>query len=273
MKPIKKIALLHSMCSVGKASLTNMIPVFSVMGIEACPIPTTILSTHTGGYGMPAKHNISPEYIRNCADHYRQNNVEFDAIFIGYLGGSEILSAVRYFVEQFPNAKKILDPIMGDHGELYANVDNNYIQSFRELLPLMDMILPNLTEACFLSEKIYSESKSLEAIDQICEYFHGKNIQHIIITSAYSDEKNKGIAYSNINSVNLLKFEAISRNFHGTGDVFDAVLISLWLNDVDVQEAIYKSHDFVVECIKESIRFDYPTREGLLIESKLSKLV
>ena len=82
MKPIKKIALLHDLCGVGKAALTNMMPILSIMGIEACPIPTMLLSTHTGGYGLPATLKIPGSYIRQCADHFKSQHVEFDAIFI-----------------------------------------------------------------------------------------------------------------------------------------------------------------------------------------------
>ena len=92
MKPIKKIALLHSLCGVGKASLTNMMPVLSVMGIESCPIPTVVLSTHTG-FSSPAKLETPAEYICACADHYIENGVAFDAIFIGYLK-KEIIASV-----------------------------------------------------------------------------------------------------------------------------------------------------------------------------------
>ena len=273
MKPIKKIALLHSLCSVGKASITNMVPVLSVMGIEACPIPTIMLSTHTGGYGAPAKQNISPEYIKNCADHYRLNNVEFDAIFIGYLGNSEMLSVVRYFVEQFPNAIKILDPIMGDHGKLYALVEEDYIQSFRELIPLMDIILPNLTEACFLAGKPFDENASFESLKEICNYFHNNNVQQVIITSACMDLDERGIVYSNKMEFDCMKFEAKSKNFHGSGDVFDAVFVAALLQGIETKEAIHKAHNFVAECIEESGRFEYPTKEGLLTESRLSMLV
>ena len=96
MRPMKKIALLHDLCGVGKAALTNMMPILSVMGIESCPIPTMLLSTHTGGYGTPAVARIPAEYIRNCADHFKNQGVEFDAIFIGYLGHMEAIDAVIY---------------------------------------------------------------------------------------------------------------------------------------------------------------------------------
>lgn len=139
---MKKIALLHDLCGVGKAALTNMMPILSVMGIESCPIPTMLLSTHTGGYGTPAVARIPAEYIRNCADHFKNQDVEFDAIFIGYLGHMEAIDAVIYFVEQFPETRVILDPIMGDHGSYYQNFDETYAAALRRLLPYADTYFP-----------------------------------------------------------------------------------------------------------------------------------
>ena len=105
MKPVKKVALLHDLCGVGKAAMTNMLPVLSVMGIEACPIPTMLLSTHTGGYGKPAVARISPEYIKGCADHYCEQNVKFDMIWSFLIRSWEIME----------NITAILIPAMGKH--------------------------------------------------------------------------------------------------------------------------------------------------------------
>lgn len=155
MRPVKKIALLHDICGVGKAAMMNMTPILSMMGIEACPIPTVLLSTHTGGYGTPAIYHVPGEYIRTCADHYKKENITFDAIFVGYLGNVDVIDSVIYFISQFPDTKVILDPIMGDHGKYYSNFDESYGTSMRRLLPYSDVILPNLTEMYLLAEKEY----------------------------------------------------------------------------------------------------------------------
>ena len=152
MRPVKKVALLHDLCGVGKAALTNMVPVLSVMGIEACPIPTILLSTHTGGYGKPAMEKISTTYIRECADHYVANQVTFDLIFVGYLGSEGMIEAVEYFLSCFPDTEVIIDPIMGDHGRYYTNFDSSYGESMRRLLPYASIIMPNITEGCLLTQ-------------------------------------------------------------------------------------------------------------------------
>ena len=169
MKPMKKVALLHSMCSVGKASLTNMIPILSTMGIEACAIPTVLLSTHTGGYGIPATYRVEAEYIRSCAEHYKQNKILFDIIFVGYLGSIDMVSSVQYFLDCFPDASVVLDPILGDHGSYYRNLGPEYVNAFKQLISYADVLLPNLTEACLLTDTAYRTDLKKEEIEDVCK--------------------------------------------------------------------------------------------------------
>ena len=273
MKPMKKIALLHSMCSVGKASLTNMIPILSTMGMEACPIPTMLLSTHTGGFGAPATCHVEAEYIRSCADHYRENGVSFDVIFVGYLGSADMVSAVQYFLDSFPDASVVLDPILGDHGTYYRNLGPEYIHAFRKLIPYADVVLPNLTEACLLTDTSYAEDLSKEQIAQICQALQKAGAKNVIITSVPAAKEQVGIALSMGTQTDFFALPKEKEDFHGSGDLFDAVLMgSLW-NGSSIEDSIRKAHDFVCACIKESGQYDYPKREGLLIEKNLSLLV
>ena len=273
MKSIKKIAILHSLCTVGKASLTNMIPVLSTMGIEACPIPTVLLSTHTGGYKTPARQTVDADYLRMCADHYRENGVAFDAIFVGYLGSVDMALAVQYFLEQFPEATVILDPIMGDQGTLYANLNEDYVQAFLKLFPYADIILPNFTEACLLTGTVYEESCVDGRIRLLCEALHHKGANSVIITSIPTADQTKGIVLSQDHTIESFFLDGEATEFHGTGDVFDAVFCGAYLLGQDINTCIYRAHDFVRACIKESASSSYPKREGLILERNLSLLV
>ena len=273
MKPMKKIALLHSMCSVGKASLTNMIPILNTMGVEACPIPTILLSTHTGGFGTPAKCHIETEYIRSCADHYKQNGVMFDFIFVGYLGSPDMVSAVQYFLDAFPNTTVVLDPILGDHGSYYNNLGPEYIAAFKKLIPYADVILPNLTEACLLTDSPYTDDLSDEEIIRICQNLQKQGAKKVIFTSVPTACEQVGLALSTETKTEFFALPKEKEDFHGSGDLFDAVFMASLLNGSSIEDSIIKAHDFVSACIKESCQYDYPKREGLLIEKNLSLLV
>lgn len=273
MKPIKKIALLHDLCGVGKAALTNMMPILSIMGIEACPIPTMLLSTHTGGYGLPATLKIPGSYIRQCADHFKSQHVEFDAIFIGYLGHPDIIDAVIYFVEQFPGTRVIMDPIMGDHGSYYRNFDDSYGLALRKLLPFADIILPNLTECFLLTGRPFQITSDHRNVLALCRELQAYGAKDIVITSVPKDDCQKGIVLYEDQAFLYLGNGEMLGEYHGTGDAFDGMFLSKLLTGHTLLESVQASHAFVCACIRESEKYTYPEREGLLIEKTLRKLV
>lgn len=273
MRPVKKAALLHDLCGVGKAALTNMIPVLSVMGVEACPIPTILLSTHTGGYGKPAMEKISTTYIRKCADHYVANHVTFDLIFVGYLGSEGMIEAVEYFLSCFPNTEVIMDPIMGDHGVYYSNFDCAYGQSMRRLLSYADIVLPNLTEACLLADMNYSAEMTKENVCIVCEKLKKFGAKTIVMTSVPCALGEKGIALYENDQFTLIDKSSLACEYHGTGDTFDGVFVGAYLNGRTILEALELAHRFVYACVEESACYDYEEREGLMIEKNLSMLV
>ena len=160
-----RILLLHDVCTVGRAAAMNMIPVLNVMGVETCLLPTVMLSTHTRDFGKPAIHYVSPEYIKSCGEHFVEQNITFEAIFIGYLGTCEMVDTVLHLLSLYPEATVIMDPIFGDHGRVYSHFNDNYIKKLKSLLPFTDILLPNLTEACFLANVTYNENISDEDME------------------------------------------------------------------------------------------------------------
>lgn len=273
MRPMKKIALLHDLCGVGKAALTNMMPVLSVMGIEACPIPTMLLSTHTGGYGKPAALKIPGSYIRECADHFKSQHVEFDAIFVGYLGHTDTIDAVIYFLDQYQGTRVILDPIMGDHGTYYQNFDASYGKELRRLLPYADIILPNLTECFLLTGHPYQITGDHRNVLGLCKELQSYGAKDIVITSVPKDDCKKGIVLYEDHSFLYLGNGEMLGEYHGTGDAFDGMFLGRLLQGCSLLESVQAAHAFVCACIRESEKYAYPEREGLLIEKTLHKLV
>ncbi len=273
MKPIKKIALLHDMCGIGKAALTNMIPILSVMGVEVCPLPTMLLSTHTGGYGKPAINKIDPQYIEACAQHYRANQVHFDMIFIGYLGDIQMIDAVQYFISCFPDTLVVFDPIMGDHGMYYSNFNDVYGDGIRRLLSLADIILPNLTECCLLTDSKYQIKWTKSTLKKLCLDLQHLGAKDIIITSVPLVQSQKGIVICYNNQLTFMENEQIPSEYHGTGDAFDGVFVGNLLKGNGIIDSVSRAHEFVCACINESNKYHYSEREGLIIEKTLSMIV
>ena len=272
-KPIKNVAAIHDLVGVGKAALTNIIPVMSVLNVDVCPIPTVILSTHMGGYGKPAIRKLNG-YIDECREHYKQNNVEFDSILVGYLGDRENVIETKNFIKEFKrqNNLVVVDPILGDNGKFYSGFDKEYISEIRCVLGDADIITPNITEACLLTGYEYRDDLKHDDILNICRNLADFGCRNVVITSIPSNEDNIGIAVYNCGELNILYFDRIKGAFHGTGDIFDAVLIGKILNGSDLLSAVKCSADFIRECIKYSLKYDYPEREGVMVESVLYKL-
>lgn len=273
MRPVKKVALLHDICSVGKASLTNMMPILGGMGVECCPIPTMLLSTHTGGYDAPAIHKIPGSYIRACADHYKEQEIQFDLIFVGYLGDMELIDSVIYFIESFPDTKVIMDPIMGDHGKLYSNFTEEYPKALRRLLPYADVLLPNLTECFLLAGVPYQNPDDHRYVLTLCKELARLGAKNLVITSVEKDDCKKGIVLYENQAFLYIGNGEESGEYHGAGDAFDGMFVAKQMQGYSLLESVQASHAFVCACIRESMKYDYPEREGLLIESTLKKLV
>ena len=148
----KKVLCIHDLSGVGRCSLAVILPVLSVMGIQPVALPTVVLSTHTGGFGTPARLD-GCAYGEAALEHYRELGLSFDCIYTGYLGGEEQAALAEMAFDLWPSAYKVVDPVMGDNGKAYATVTPAFIDRMRQLCRRADLILPNATEAGLLLEK------------------------------------------------------------------------------------------------------------------------
>lgn len=275
-KPVKKIALIHDICSYGQAAMTNMLPILSVKGLEPCPIPTMILSTHTGGYSMPTISKLG-NYIDKTKEHYIENNINFDLAIIGYIGNLENVKYIEDFIDvNLVSGHIILDPICGDNGKLYSNFNMDYVHALKSLLSKADIITPNITEAMYLTGMNESKNEiSNDLILNMCKELAGYGPEYVIITSVEVDDETIGTAiyikvYDNMEIVYQKKEK---ENFHGTGDLFTALFTAFFENGESIYNSVSKASDIVGEAIRESSKYNYDKREGLLINSVITKLI
>jgi pyridoxine kinase len=273
MKPVKRVAVIHDLSGVGKAALTNIIPVLSVMGVEACPIPTMILSTHTGGFGTPEIIKLSG-FVDRCNDHYKKNKIAFHTIFIGYLGSEEAMKSSINFIKENKDSNVVLDPIFGDGGTCYSNFNMDYVNSMKKIIPFSDIITPNYTEACFLTKEDYNEVCTESKLIRIYEALVKLGAKKIVITSIPSTRENlMGIGVFDGEEFKVILKEKTGKSYPGTGDIFTSVLIGEILRGLNLYDATLHAHDFVSSCIEESSKYDYPTKEGVLLERNLKLLI
>ena len=271
MKPIKRVAVIHDLCSVGKAAMTNILPVFSVMGIEACPVPTMILSTHTGGFGKPVMMPL-PSFVAESAEHFKNNQITFDYIFIGYLGNIQVVREVLQFLKNFQEADVLFDPIMGDHGSFYMNFDDSYNQAMWELLPFSTLATPNYTESCLITGEPCLEFSDEKQIERIAEKLMEKGCHRSVITSVPLPGYLQSIVLCEGKTVQILSRSSTGRSYPGTGDLFASVLLGKLMKGSKLASAAEEAHQFVCKCIKSGDQIGYPVKEGVLLEPNLKYL-
>lgn len=275
-KPVNRVATIHDLCGIGKAALTNIIPVLSKLGIEVCPIPTIILSTHTGGFGKPKIIDLKG-YINDAFEHYSQIKIDFEGIFIGYLGSINNVKTVLNLLETLYKKDTfiVLDPICGDNGDYYSNFDSSYSDELKKLIKYSRIITPNFTEACILAREEIPVKVSQDQLLKISRKLCGLGCENIIITSVPLCENNKiGTSVYNgaTDSIYINISTKLEKSYPGTGDIFTSVLIGRQLQGMPLIQSVKDSCEFVERCILKSSEYNYPTKEGVLLEANLEYL-
>ena len=216
----KKVLCIHDLSGVGRCSLAVILPVLSVMGVQPVALPTVVLSTHTGGFGTPARLD-GCAYGEAALEHYRELGLSFDCIYTGYLGGEEQAALAEKAFDLWPSAYKVVDPVMGDNGKAYATVTPAFIDRMRQLCRRADLILPNATEAGLLLEKELPAQLDEESARALADELAASLTPNVVVTGLQLD---KYIACAGAGRDRfVVKKLHIARSFPGTGDLYGAV--------------------------------------------------
>ena len=166
----KKVLTIQDISCVGQCSLTVALPIISACGIETCPLPSAVLSTHTGGFTGYTFRDLTDD-MPSIREHWEKENIYFDGVYTGYLGSAEQIGYVKNLTES--RLKKggafIVDPAMADNGKLYPAFDESYVEEMKKLCFTADILLPNITEACYLTGEGYQESYDEEYIRNLLQ--------------------------------------------------------------------------------------------------------
>ena len=231
----KRVAAIHDLSGFGKCSLTVALPILSAAGIETSALPTAILSTHTGGI-LGYTYRDLTEDMRPFMKHWKELDIRFDAVYSGFLGSFEQLDIVKEFFSLFKREDNLIlvDPVMGDNGELYKIFTPKFAKGMRSLCEKADIIVPNLTEAALLLGEPYQAGPYTKAyIDGILHKLSQLGPKQVVLTGVYFDEKELGAATFDMerNATEYVLTEKIPGYYHGTGDVFASALLSGLLNN------------------------------------------
>ena len=264
----KKVLCIHDLSGVGRCSLAVILPVLSVMGAQPVALPTVLLSTHTGGFGVPARLDGSA-YGQEALEHYRTLGVEFDCIYTGYLGGEAQVALAEKAFAFWPNAKKVVDPVMGDNGRAYSTVTPALIDRIRCLCRAADLILPNCTEAqILLGREPSTDPLTDETAQALADAL--TTIAPSAVVTGLPLGKYIGCAGSGLDRF-LIKKLHINRSFPGTGDLYGAVLIGSLLQGNALSAAADNAAEFAALAIQNTPT-GQDTRFGVWFEPLLPRL-
>lgn len=273
----KRVAAIHDISGVGKCSLTVALPILSAAGCEAAVIPTALLSTHTAAFEGYTYRDLTDEMLP-IARHWQKSGLKFDAIYSGFLGSSAQVQIVCDIIGIIggENTLTLIDPAMADNGRLYSTFDSGFPRVMKKLAAKADILTPNITEICLLTDSEYKVGPYDERyITQLLEKAADLGCKNIVLTGVYFDDKNLGCAaYDCENgSIDYIFSDKQSGFYHGTGDIFASALVSGMMNGFDLKSSAKIACDFVAQSIIETNLQPKPNEYGVNFESALPCLM
>ena len=273
--PQKKIALINDVTGFGRCSIAVMAPIVSAMKIQAVTIPTAVLSAHTQ----------FPEYyfddytskMRDYIQTYKDLNLSFDAIASGFLGSEEQVDIVIDFFKTFKKngSFTLVDPVMGDYGKLYETYTPTLCEKMKALVHYADILTPNLTELCTLTDVEYRTEGFTDAeLGEMCRKLTEQGPEHIVVTGIpYNSKQIMNYVYSKGEEPRIVMVDRIGGDRSGTGDVISSIIAGMYMNGHDFYESVKKAAEFVTKCIRYCEDNNVPTHWGLCFEMYLRDLM
>ena len=273
---MKRILTIQDISCVGKCSLTVALPIISAMGVETAVLPTAILSTHTAFKGFTFRDLTKDLY--SISNHWKEQNVDFNALYTGYLGSFEQIDIVSNVFNQFKNENNfiLVDPVMGDNGKLYPGFDQAFARRMAKLCENADIIVPNLTEASFLLGIPYlTKGYTREYVEELLVKLTNIGAKKTVLTGISFEDSKLGVyGYDSMTKQFFSYYrEHLPVSFHGTGDVFASTLCGALSLDKSLNDALKIAVDYTVECIKKTIENKNHNWYGVDFESAIPYLI
>ena len=245
-----KILTIQDISCIGQCSLTVALPVISACGVETCIMPSAVLSTHTAFKGFTFR-DLTDD-MPAIRDHWEKENIKFDAIYTGYLGSIKQIDYVVNIIKTLnkENAKAIIDPAMADNGKLYPLFNREYVDAMKGLCAHADYLVPNITEACLLTDTEYKTEYDRDYIDGIIEKLIALGTKNLIITGISYREGYTGIVVFENGEYKYYEHERLPNNCHGTGDIYASAFTGALVRGKSAYEAAKIAADFTLECIR-----------------------
>lgn len=268
----KKVALINDLSGFGRCSITVELPIISQMKIQCCPIPTAIFSNHTAYdsfYKVDFTDSMMP-YI----DEWKKLGFHFNGISSGYLSCSRQIDIVLRFIEEFKSEDTILlvDPVMGDDGKAYPSYDESLCQRMKELARKADILTPNLTEACILTDRDFHQDFTDLEICRMGFELLDFGADKIVITGIEQGDYIVNLAMERGCQPQFNRTRKTGPVRPGTGDIFSSIIIADAVNGQDFYKSVIKASKFIKHCLEISDKMELPLTDGVAFEEILDEL-
>ena len=274
-KEIKRVIAINDMSCFGKCSLTVALPIISAMGVECSIVPTAVLSTHTMFQNFTCKDLT--DQIGPIADHWKSENIVFDAIYTGYLASKEQIGDVCAFFDTFKTKDNLIvvDPVMADNGKLYPAFGPDFPAEMAKVCAKADLIVPNLTEASLLTGLPYRTEYDEEYIREMLQALAKLGPRYVALTGVSFEKGRLGVMYYDRekNEYGSYFAEHLPASFHGTGDVFASTCVGALMRGLPLGDALALAADYTVECIRLTLASPEAKWYGVEFESAIPYLV
>ena len=268
----RKIAVINDFAGFGRCSIAVALPIISMLKVQCCPLPTSIFSNHTGfeSFFFDDYTQKMPLYI----EEWKKLRLEFDGISTGFLGSKKQIQIVTQFFNDFKTEDNIIivDPVMGDYGKMYPTYTEEMCQEMKKLVSYADILTPNVTEACLLTDTIYSNRFRLADYLEMAEKLSSMGPKKVVITGILQGDFIANYCYEKGKKPCIVRSYKVGTQRSGTGDIFAAIVAADAVNGIDFEESVRKATRFVKKCILRSIELDIPTTDGVCFEEVLGSL-
>ena len=281
----KKAVLINDLSGLGKCSLTAAIPVLSVMGIQACPMPTAVLTSQTGFKSFFC--NDCTDKLDYYTEEWKKLGFQPDGIYTGFLSSEKQVDKILNFISNIEteNTLVLVDPVMGDGGRTYSLFTDTLACKMKKLVTAADVITPNLTECCILCDIDYCEfvknAESPDFIDRIAEL--GKTllkrygVKIVIITGIEHKDSDSTIRVLNLvasdEDVFCVSCKKIGGSYSGTGDLFASVIFSGLLRGDSLRATVNLAVKFIETSLCDTVNLGIDRNEGIEFEKNLNLLL
>lgn len=274
---VKRVAAVNDLSGFGRCSLTVSIPILSAMGFQVCPLPTAVLSAHTG-YPNPVVRDFTAD-MEGFLNHWESLGLTFACGYTGYLGNERQADVLEPFLIRLreQGALRLVDPAMADNGKLYSSCTPALVQAMARLVALANVATPNLTEACLLTgtsyEDVIAATDCHSAVEKMARELLDGGCGAVVITGVVSGGIIENCVLSSVDAAAVwVSGHRVDRHFAGTGDLFASVLCGWLLREFDLVQAVEKTTDFVCRTTAHTAEMDTNGQDGITFEPFLREL-